>query len=248
MTLLAKIDVFNDKFSNLCTDVNDHERRLVALKSAITDHRTRISPLTSDLLIQESVIKGYKDTNNTTVATLRTDVKDTRARFPELRREVQESTAGLATSIKELAALIHELRQQQRTPVTSKTAPTTPPPVRGASVDLPPTPGTTRFNLHDGLNPIFQGAASFPSGNRPHRDTDAPPDPDAHLDTHFTGRTPTPATPSPLSQGALRRDPSAVTLASLGGHTVILFCWQFVGLFVLHAKFGFFCQAEHMNG
>ena len=31
------------------------------------------------------------------------------------------------------------------------------------------------------------------------------------------GRTPAPVTPSPMSQGALRRDPSAVDLASLGG-------------------------------
>ena len=86
--LLDKIDSFND----LRTDANDHERRLVTLKSAVTDHSLRLSALTSNLLIQESVIKGYKDTNDTTLATLRTDVNDTRAKFPELRREIQELT------------------------------------------------------------------------------------------------------------------------------------------------------------
>ena len=70
----------------------------------------RISALTSNLLIQESVIKGYKDTNDTTVATLHADVNDTCAKFPKLRRKIQESTAGLATSIKEIKVLIHDLR------------------------------------------------------------------------------------------------------------------------------------------
>ena len=58
--LLAKIDAFNGKFGNLRTDVNDHERRLVAFKSDVTDHETRLSALTSGLLKQESVLKGYK--------------------------------------------------------------------------------------------------------------------------------------------------------------------------------------------
>jgi len=138
--LLAKIDAFSDKFGDLRTDVNDHERHLVALKSTITDHGTRISALTSDLLIQESVIKGYKDTNDTTVATLRTDVNDTRTKFPELRREVQESTTGLATSIKEIDALVHDLRQQQWTPINSETAPTTPPPFGALQSTLPVLP------------------------------------------------------------------------------------------------------------
>jgi len=39
----------------------------------------RISTLTSNLLIQESLIKGYKNTNDTTIATLSNDVNDTRA-------------------------------------------------------------------------------------------------------------------------------------------------------------------------
>ena len=126
--LLAKIDAFHDKFGNICTDVNDHKRHLVALKSAVTDHDTRISTLTFDLLIQESVLKGYKDTNNTTVATLCADVNDPCAKFPELCREIQKSTAGLA----------HDLRQQQRTPVNSETAPTTPPPSSGCFSQSPP--------------------------------------------------------------------------------------------------------------
>ena len=135
--LLAKIDTFNDKFGDLRTDVNDHERRLVALKSAVTDHGTRLSALTSNLLIQESVLKGYKDTNDATVATLRTDANDTCAKFPELHQEIQESTAGLATSIKEIKALVHDLRQQQRTPVNSKMVPATPPLFGALQLALP---------------------------------------------------------------------------------------------------------------
>jgi hypothetical protein len=100
--LLAKIDAFNGKFGDLRTDVNDHERRLVAFKSNVTDHETHLSTLTLSLLKQESVLKGYNDTSDKSFATLRTDVNDTRAKIP-----------GLVTSIKEVEALVHDLRQQQ---------------------------------------------------------------------------------------------------------------------------------------
>ena len=201
--LLAKINAFKGKFNNLRTDVNDHERRLVALSSG--------------LLKQESVLKGYKDTNDATIATLRTDVNNNRAKIPKLHQEIQDSTVGLVTSIKEIKALVHDLRQQQQEPVNRETTTSAHTPVWGASVDPPPTPSTNRFNLPGGLNPTFQGTACFPSGNRPPRDMDAPPDPGDHQDNHSMGGTPAPTTPSPVSQGGLCWDPSAVDLTSLSG-------------------------------
>ena len=111
--LLAKIEAYNGQIGNLRTNAIDHERR-------INDQDQRINEL-------KSAHKGYKDTNNELIATLRTDVNNTRAKIPELRREVQDSavelrqeyqdsTAGLATSIKEVAALIPDLHQQQQEP------------------------------------------------------------------------------------------------------------------------------------
>jgi methyl-accepting chemotaxis protein len=118
--LLAKIEAFNGQIGDLRTNAIDHERR-------INDQDQRINKLKSNLLKLESVHKGYKDTNNELIATLRTDVNNTCAKIPELRREVQDSavelrqeyqdsTAGLATSIKEVAALIPDLHQQQQEP------------------------------------------------------------------------------------------------------------------------------------
>ena len=96
------------------------------------------------MLKQNSVLKGYRDTNDKLVATLRVDVNDTRARIPDLRRELQDSTAGLVTSIKDIEALVHEVRQQQPVPAThdSTKSDSTPAdtPVRGASVNPPTTP------------------------------------------------------------------------------------------------------------
>jgi chromosome segregation ATPase len=105
--LLAKIGAFHGQFGDIRMDVNDREQRLVTLKSIVTDHGSHLNALTSDLQLQESVLKGYKDTNDTTVATLRTDINDTRAKFPDLRREIQELNAGLTTSIKDVEALVH---------------------------------------------------------------------------------------------------------------------------------------------
>ena len=88
--LLAKFDTFNGQIGDLRMDAIDHERR-------INDQDRRIDDLKSNLLKLESVQKGYKDTNNDLVATLRTDVNDTRAKIPELRRDYQDSAAGLTT-------------------------------------------------------------------------------------------------------------------------------------------------------
>jgi hypothetical protein len=56
------------------------------------------------------LLKGYKDKNDKLVVTLRTDVNDARAKIPALRRELQDSTVGLATSIKEIKAIVQDLR------------------------------------------------------------------------------------------------------------------------------------------
>ena len=49
---------------------------------------------------------GYKTTNDRIVTSHRTDVNDTCARIPELRRELMDSTVGLAMSIKEIKAFV----------------------------------------------------------------------------------------------------------------------------------------------
>ena len=143
--LLAKFDTFNGQIGDLRLDAIDHERR-------INDQNRRIDELKSNLLKLESVHKGYKDTNNDLVATLRTDVNDTRAKIPELCRDYRDSAAGLTTSIIEVAALVQDLRQQHQAPVDTPPVAT---PARGASVDPPPTPGLNRFNLPGAITPTF---------------------------------------------------------------------------------------------
>ena len=108
------------------------------------------------------------------MASLRTDVNDTRAKIDELRWELMDSTVGLATSIKEIEAIVRDIDAQ---------ATTAPQDVHGTGTPMPPTsPGvpldpplmidnacTTRFRLPDGVVPTFRGAASFTPGNRsPH--------------------------------------------------------------------------------
>ena len=205
--LLAKFDTFNGQIGDLRMDAIDHERR-------INDQVQRIDELKSNLLKLESVHKGYKDTNNDLVATLRTDVNDTRAKIPELRRAYQDSAADLTTAINDVATLVDDLRHHHQEPIATPPPAT---PARGASVDPPPTPGLNRFNLPGGVTPTYRGAASFPSGNCRTRATPAPPDPGARQPNHFVDGPSSPATPSPVPQGALRRDPSSVDLASLIG-------------------------------
>ena len=106
--LLTTIETFNGKLGDLRQDVNDHERQLSYLKSSA--HDKRLSALNSDLLTQDSLLKGYKATSETIVATLCSDVNDTWARIPELRREIQDSVASLKT----IEALV--LRQQEQGP------------------------------------------------------------------------------------------------------------------------------------
>ena len=180
--LLATINASNGKLGDLHQDVNDHERQLFHLKSEVTDHNKHLSDLNSILLTQDSLLKGYRTTNDNTAATLCTDVNNTRARIPKLRRKIQDSVA----SLKAIEALVF-CQQEQVNHVGSSTVTI---PIWGASVNPPHTPSPNRFNLPENLNPTFRGAASFPSGNRPPGDTDAPPDPGAHQDSTSIGGYP----------------------------------------------------------
>jgi hypothetical protein len=113
--LLAKIDAFNGQFGNLRCDVNDHDKHL--------------TNLSSDLCKQESLLKGYKDKKDKLVVTLRTDINGACAKIPALRRELQDSPVGLATSIKEIEAIVQDLRAQVATlpQVDQGTEPSPPP-------------------------------------------------------------------------------------------------------------------------
>jgi chromosome segregation ATPase len=128
--LNAKIDNFNGQFGDLRTDAIDHERRL-------KDHERRLNDLNSNMLKLESVHKGYKANNNDTVATLRTDVNDTRAKIPEF---IERSRTPLLHSAKNTrtlrpasrhpskksrtSSMAHALSSRYRTPVTQQHLPT----------------------------------------------------------------------------------------------------------------------------
>ncbi len=139
---LAKIDAFNGQFGNLHRDVNNHDKHL-------TD-------LSSNLRKQESLLKGYKDKNDKVVFTLCTEVNNACAKIPALRCKLQDSTVGLATSIKEIKAIVQDLRAQVATlPQVDQGTDPFPPPLRGVSVNPPSMPGATRFQLPGGLMPTF---------------------------------------------------------------------------------------------
>ncbi len=111
--------MLNGQFDNLRCDVNNHDKCL--------------TNLSSNLHKQESLLKGYKDKNDKLVVTLNTDINDARAKIPALCWELQDSTIGLATSIKKIKAIIHDLRAQVATlpQVNQGTDPSAPPPPMG---------------------------------------------------------------------------------------------------------------------
>ena len=100
-TILAKLKGFKGQIEDLKLDVNNHEQRLTHLKSKL--HK------------QDALLKGSKTANNWIVTSLCTDVNDTRAKIPELRRELMDSTVGLATSINEIEAFDRDLQAQAAT-------------------------------------------------------------------------------------------------------------------------------------
>jgi hypothetical protein len=194
-----------------------------------------VTNLSSKLRKQKSLLKGYKEKNDTLVATLRTNVNKARAKIPELCREHRDSTTGLVMSIKTLKFIVQEIQAQAATghPIAHQVNQGTThqrPPV--GPVDPPPMPVHTRttcFQTTDGLSPTFQGVVSFPPGNQcpcvaglptatgyPHAGRTADADGNTPPDS-----TPPAAMPSPMArtQEGFHWDPSAINLASLGSGT-----------------------------
>jgi hypothetical protein len=88
------------------------------------------------------LLKGYKDKNDKLVVTLRTDVNNACTKIPALRRKLQDSTVGLATPIKEIEAIVQDLRSQVATlpQVDQGTDPSAPPPYGVFPSTLPQCP------------------------------------------------------------------------------------------------------------
>jgi hypothetical protein len=124
--LLAQIDAFNGQFGNLRRDANNHDKCL--------------TNLSSNLRKQELLLKGYKDKNNKLVVTLRTDVNNTSAKIPALHRKLQDSTVGLATSIKEIKAIVQTGSGGHPTPGQPRHRPIRPPPYGVFPLTLPQCP------------------------------------------------------------------------------------------------------------
>jgi hypothetical protein len=169
-------------------------------------------------------LTGYRDKTAKIVATLRSDVNDTHARIPLLRHELQDSAAridtllcqeiwdsatGLVTSIREIKAIVQDLRAQVAIPPLGDPGPATPatPRLQGASVDPPPmpTPVATQFQLHGGVRNPYRGSDSFPPGNRPPRDTALVTMHDTNQDR---GRVATDRASGTSCMSPMRRDPS----------------------------------------
>ncbi len=170
-----------------------------------------LTDLPSNVRKQEAQLKGYRDINDKVTAAIRSDVNDTHAKFPKFCREIQgeleKSSAGLVTSIKELETKVESEIQDLKAGVIAPSthgglgpAASTDIPLRGASVDPPPTPSANapRFQLPGGVLNPYWGSASFTPGNRLPRNTASP---------HDRGHNPNELVFTPVHQ--LRRDPLA---------------------------------------
>ncbi len=157
MVDLIRADMKNSRKEILAAITDSIQQNLGDICCNVVDQGTSITDLGSNIRKQESLLKGYRDKTNKIVATLRSDVNDARARIPLLCRELQDSAAGmdtllcqeirdsatgLVTSIKEIKAIVQDLRAQVVVPPSGNPNPATPatPRLRGASVDPPPTP------------------------------------------------------------------------------------------------------------
>jgi hypothetical protein len=243
MVDLIQADMENSRKEILAAITDSIQQNLGDLRRNVVDQGTSITDLGSDIRKQESLLKGYRDKTDKIVATLRSDVNDARARIPLLCRELQDSaagmdtslhqeirdsTTGLVTSIKEIEAIVQDLRAQVAIPPSGDPGPATPatPRLRGASVDPPPmpTPIATQFQLHGGVLNPYRGSDSFPPGNRPPRDTALVTTHDTNQDrgcvaTHHASGT---SCMSPMSRdpsaGDLRKNPMQTTPARPGPH------------------------------
>jgi hypothetical protein len=203
-TTRAEMATSREEHQDLMKSLGDMRRDADALAVRLTD-------LASDVGKQEAQLKGYRDINDKVTAAIRSDVNDTRAKFPEFCREIQgeleKSSVGLATSIKELETKVESEIQDLKARVIAPStlgglgpAASTDIPLRGASVDPPPTPSANapQFQLPGGVLNPYRGSASFTPGNRLPRDTASP---------HDRGHNPNEHVSMPVCQ--LRRNPSA---------------------------------------
>ncbi len=190
----------------------DFMKALGDMRCDAVAHAARLTDLASDVRKQESQLKGYRDSNDKVTAALRLGVNDSHAKFPEFRREIQgeleKSSAGLATSIKELETKVESeiLDLRARVAAPSSTggpglAISTEIPLRGTSVDPPPTPSATRFQLPGGMPNPYRGSAFFTPGNQLPCNTAPPYDRGHNLHEHMS----TPV--YPLRRNPLDGDP-----------------------------------------
>jgi hypothetical protein len=125
MVDLIQADMENSRKEILAAITDSIQQNLGDLHCNVVDQGTSITDLGSDIRKQESLLKGYRDKTDKFVATLRSDVNDARARIPllccelqdstagmdaSLRQEIRDSATGLVTSIKEIRAIVQDLR------------------------------------------------------------------------------------------------------------------------------------------
>ena len=175
-TALAPLASFVDlvkAMNSLLFELKDFKGQLGDLRLDVNNLKWCHTNLNSVLLKQDSLLTGCKASNNRLVTSLRMDINDPCSKFPELCRELIDSTVGLATSIKEIEAILQGFQAQVAAapPVDQGADTPVPPPLPGGSVDPPPMLGharTTRFQFPNGLMPTFRGAAFFTPGNCSH--------------------------------------------------------------------------------
>jgi hypothetical protein len=200
--------------AEMATSREEHQDLMKSLGVMHRDTVTnaaRLTDLASDVRKQEAQLKGYRDINNKVTAAIHSNVNNTCAKFLEFCREIQgeleKSSAGLATSIKELETKVElEIQDLKARVIAPSThgglgpAASTDIPLKGASVDPPPTPSANapRFQLPGGVLNPYRGSASFTPGNQLPRDTASP---------HDRGHNPNKHISTPVRQ--LRRNPSA---------------------------------------
>ena len=162
-TALAPLASFVDlvkAMNSLLFELKDFKGQLGDLRLDVNNLKWCHTNLNSVLLKQDSLLTGCKASNNRLVTSLRMDVNDPCSKFPELCRELIDSTVGLATSIKEIEAILQGFQAQVAAapPVDQGTDTPVPPPLPGGSVNPPPMlrPAcTNRFQLPDELMPTF---------------------------------------------------------------------------------------------
>jgi hypothetical protein len=88
------------------TILTQHQTAIDMLTEHDLNHDKRLSDIEKLLLRHDSLLQGHHTKTDESIASLRADVNDTRAKLtqdlPEIRRELQTTAQGLATTIREL--------------------------------------------------------------------------------------------------------------------------------------------------